>query len=340
MKNRDFTNQLGEYFDVFLPDIKCAKPNTISSYADSFAILFEFFYEQKKKTHTTIAYKDFTPQLFDEYILWLKNSKGYADSSIHPRFSALVSFLKYASRRNMSALHAYSAVVGAEIPKTYRTEFPYFSLDETKILLKLPNPNRYLGDRDLVLLSFLYETAARAQEVCDLHVKDIRFGSPTKVKLTGKGGKVREIPIAPDVSDLLRYHIKRHGLNSPANRSDSLFASQTNEKMTTACIRGIVTKYVNLAKSENQNLFEEKNYSPHSFRHSKAVHMAESGTSLIYIRNFLGHAYISTTEIYARVGQAAVTKALTERKIPTLSATPPKKGKERCPLPPCIETHR
>ena len=232
MKNRDFTNQLGEYFDVFLLDIKCAKPNTISSYADSFAILFEFFYEQKKKTHTTIAYKDFTPQLFDEYILWLKNSKGYADSSIHPRFSALVSFLKYASRRNMSALHAYSAVVGAEIPKTYRTEFPYFSLDETKILLKLPNPNRYLGDRDLVLLSFLYETAARAQEVCDLHVKDIRFGSPTKVKLTGKGGKVREIPIAPDVSDLLRYHIKRHGLNSPAHRSDSLFASQTNEKMT------------------------------------------------------------------------------------------------------------
>jgi len=151
---------------------------------------------------------------------------------------------------------------------------------------------------------------------------------------------VREIPIAPDVSDLLRYHIKRHGLNSPAHRSDSLFASQTNEKMTTACIRGIVTKYVNLAKSENQNLFEEKNYSPHSFRHSKAVHMAESGTSLIYIRNFLGHAYISTTEIYARVGQAAVTKALTERKIPTLSATPPKKGKDRCPLPPCIETHR
>jgi site-specific recombinase XerD len=129
-------------------------------------------------------------------------------------------------------------------------------------------------------------------------------------------------------------------LNSPEHRSDPLFVSQTNEKMTTACIRGIVNKYVNMAKSKNPNLFEAENYSPHSFRHSKAVHMAESDTSIIYIRNFLGHAYISTTEIYARVGQAAVTKALTERKIPTLSATPPKKGKERCSLPPCIEMHR
>jgi len=61
MKSREFTHQLGEYFEIFLPDIKRAKPNTISSYADSFAIFFEFIYEQKKKAHTNLAYKDFTP---------------------------------------------------------------------------------------------------------------------------------------------------------------------------------------------------------------------------------------------------------------------------------------
>jgi integrase/recombinase XerD len=340
MKSKEFTHQLGEYFEIFLPDIKRAKSNTISSYADSFAIFFEFIYEQKRKAHTNLAYKDFTPQLFDEYLLWLRNTKRYADSSIHPRFSALISFLKYASRRNMSALQAYSAAVGAEIPKTDRTEFPYFSLDEMRILLKLPKPNKYLGDRDLVLLSFLYETAARAQEVCDVCVKDIRFGSPTKVKLTGKGGKAREIPVASDVADLLRYHLKKHDLNSPEHRSEPLFSSQTNKKMTPACVRSIVAKYAKQAKSENPNLFEQESYSPHSFRHSKAVHMAESGTSIIYIRNFLGHAFVSSTEIYARVGQAAVTKALTERKIPTLSASPPKQGKEHCPLPRFIEMRR
>lgn len=340
MKSKEFTHQLGEYFETFLPDIKRAKPNTIASYADSFAIFFEFVYEQRGKAHTNLVYKDLTPQLFDEYILWLRNTRGYADSSIHPRFAALASFLKYASRRNMSALHAYSAAVSVELPKTTRTEFPYFSLEEMKILLKLPNPSKYLGDRDLVLLSFLYETAARAQEMCDICIKDIRFGTPAKVKLTGKGGKVREIPIASDVANLLRYHMKRHDLILAERRNEPLFSSQANKKMTPACIRSIVAKYVKQAREEHPNLYEQESYSPHSFRHSKAVHMAESGISLIYIRNFLGHSSITSTEIYARVGQAAVTKALTDRKIPTLSATPPKNSKEHCPLPRFIETKR
>lgn len=305
MKNKDFTRQLGEFFESFLPNIKRAKSNTISSYADSFAIFFEFIYEQQKKSHTNLSYKDFTPQLLDEYLLWLRNTKGYTDSSIHPRFSALISFLKYASRRNMSALHAYSAAIGAEIPKTARTEFPYFSLDEMKILLRLPNPNKYLGDRDLVLLSFLYETAARAQEVCDVCVKDIRFGSPTKVKLTGKGGKSREIPVASDVADLLRYHLKKHGLNSPERKSESLFSSQTNKKMTPACIRSIVAKYVKQAKTENPNFFEQKN-----------IHPIASVTAKRFIwRNLEPQLYIS--EIFS------VTPLLVLRKYMLASGKPP-----------------
>jgi site-specific recombinase XerD len=85
-------------------------------------------------------------------------------------------------------------------------------------------------------------------------------------------------------------------------------------KMTTACIRNLVQKYIVRAKSKNPKLFSQTNYSPHSFRHSKAVHMAEAGTPLIYIRNFLGHASVSSTEVYAQVSQAAVMKAISERK--------------------------
>jgi integrase len=136
------------------------------------------------------------------------NVHDYSDSSIRQRISALSAFLKYASRREMSALNAYSAVLGAELPSVYRTEFPYFTLEETRILLRLPNPNVYLGKRDLVAFSFLYDTAARAEEFCKAKVGDIRFGKPTKVKLHGKGSKTREIPISDEVSDLLRFHLK------------------------------------------------------------------------------------------------------------------------------------
>ena len=83
--------------------------------------------------------------------------------------------------------------------------------------------------------------------------------------------------------------------------------------MTTACVRNLVNKYVSKAKAEHPALFNEPHYSPHSFRHSKAVHMVESGAQLIYIRNFLGHVSVQSTEVYARIGQASLVKMLTER---------------------------
>jgi site-specific recombinase XerD len=89
--------------------------------------------------------------------------------------------------------------------------------------------------------------------------------------------------------------------------------SQRGKKMTTACIRNLVEKYSKLAKEAHPELFPEPKYSPHSFRHSKAVHMVESGVQLVYIRNFLGHVSVQSTEIYARIGQNAVAKMLTER---------------------------
>lgn len=286
--------------------------------------------------HNLVKYKHLSPALFDEFLLWMINERQYSDSSIRQRMTAITSFLKYASRRKMVAVSAYTNAAASELPATTRTEFPYFTLEETRILLALPDPEKHLGDRDLVLLSLLYESAARAQEICDLCVGDIRFGKTTKVKLRGKGSKTREVPISDDVSNLLRYHLKRRGMNVSENRDMPLFSSQSNAKMTTACIRSIVKKYVGIAKSANPALFPEKNYSPHSFRHSKAVHMVEAGINLIYIRNFLGHASISSTEIYARVGQAAVTKALTERKIPKLSGSAPQPMRNQCTLPDTI----
>ena len=118
-------------------------------------------------------------------------------------------------------------------------------------------------------------------------------------------------------------------------RTAPLFSSQTNEKMTPACVRSIVGKYVQMAKQQYSNLFNEPKYSPHSFRHSKAVHMVEAGVSLIYIRNFLGHNSVETTERYARVGQKKVTEALTNRKIPRLAPKEMSLRKE-VTLPECI----
>jgi site-specific recombinase XerD len=340
MKANLFIKQLGEYFDVFLPGVRKLSENTISAYADAFAIFFEFLYEQKKLPHHLVNYKHFTATLIDDYLLWLRQEKGYADTSVHQRLSAVRAFLKYASRREMAALNAYSITSTAEHPTIKANPFPYFTCEEMKVLLSLPRRDKYLGSRDIVLLPVLYDTAARAQELCDLCVGDIRFGSPTKVRLLGKGGKAREVPISDEVTTLLRYYLKEHDLDTKEKRSRPLFSSQTNERMTVACVRSIVAKYVSLAKTSYPDMFYEPKYSPHSFRHSKAVHMVESGVNIIYIRNFLGHAFVSSTEIYAQVSQEAVAKALANRKIPQLAASPPAKENSKYTVPEFIAKAR
>lgn len=170
----------------------------------------------------------------------------------------------------------------------------------------------------------MYDAGARAQEVCDLCIGDITISKTSKIKLHGKGNKTREIPISQDVTKLIKKYMNERSKNFTDNRNESFFPSQRADKMTTACIRNIVHKYVSIARSVNPTLFTEEGYSPHSFRHSKAVHMLEAGIPLIYIRNFLGHETVSTTEVYARISQASVTKILTERSVASLV---PKVGK-------------
>ena len=339
MKQKIFLSQLGDYFDVYLPDVRRASSNTIAAYGYSFSLFFEFLYEAKGIQHSAVTYKLLTPAFFDEFILWMTNIRKYSATSVRQRITAISSFLKYASQRELSALKPYTSVMDSERPNAPQEEFSYFTVDETKIVLSLPDPRKYLGGRDLVFLSVLYDSAARAQEMCNLRVGDIRFGNPVKLKIYGKGKKEREVPISDEVTALLKYHLKQHGLTSK-DKERYLFLSQTNEKMTPACVRSIVKKYVGIAQTKHPDLFMESSYSPHSFRHSKAVHMVEAGIDLIYIRNFLGHEHISTTEIYARVGQEAVTKALTDRKIPRLSAPAPECKLVGCELPNFIKKAR
>jgi len=146
---------------------------------------------------------------------------------------AIDSFLKYVSRREMLALKACNTALAIGLPRISRKEFPYFTVEEIKILLNLPNPQKRLEKRDLVLLSLFYDSGARAQELCDLFVSDIKFDTLIKIKLKGKGDKVREIPISNEVGELLKYHISNNNLD----KNFPLFFSQTKAKITPACLK-------------------------------------------------------------------------------------------------------
>ena len=322
MKQTLFLKQLASFFDTFLSQNKNCSKNTIAAYAYGFSTFFEFMSEKNGKPHYKIDYKDLAPGIFDDYVLWMQNEKHYSAATQNQRMAAINSFLKYASRREMAAIPALNATGGVSAPKVKEAIFPYFTVEEMKVLLRMPKWTKKSGYRDMVILSLMYDSGARAQEICDLRYGDITIGKKSKIILHGKGNKAREVPISADVAKMIRQYLKEHQLSD----NDPLFSSQRAKQMTTACIRNLVRKYVTLAREECPTLFKSKNYSPHSFRHSKAVHMLEAGVPLIYIRNFLGHESVKTTEVYARVSQAGLVKALTEHSVKSNIPSPKAKN--------------
>jgi len=155
----------------------------------------------------------------------------------------------------------------------------------------------------------MYDSAARVQEVADLCVCDFRRQKPYTLKLTGKGSKTRIIPLMTSTADLLTKYIETFHAGYKGEKGIPLFSNRKHEKLTRAGITYILNKYVEKARSEHPELISDV-VSPHGFRHSKSMHMLQAGVPLIYIRDFLGHSEISTTEIYARCDSEQKRKAI------------------------------
>jgi site-specific recombinase XerD len=161
------------------------------------------------------------------------------------------------------------------------------------------------------LLSLLYDTGARVQELADMKLEDVRLSSPTVIRLTGKGGKSRLVPIMTPTDKLLRAYLEEHDADYAAHGGYPLFCNRDGKKLTRAGIAYILDKYVNQAQNRGY-LTTREPISPHCLRHSKAMHLLQSGVNLVYIRDLLGHADVSTTEVYARADEHFKRKALTQ----------------------------
>lgn len=193
--------------------------------------------------------------------------------------------------------------------KANKETFNYFTLDGIKLLLEMPDVNTRNGRRDLALLTLLYDTGARVQEIIDLTPSRIRFEKPYTVKLIGKGNKARIVPLMePTIRILKQYMDENKLLNNHANLYP-LFFNKRKEKLTRAGVNYILKKYTNLARIKNSALIPKK-VSCHCLRHSKAMHLLQSGVNLVYIRDFLGHSSVQVTEIYAKVDSKQKREAI------------------------------
>jgi integrase/recombinase XerD len=310
MKETDFVRHLTNFLSKYLPGQRNLSTNTILSYRDTFKLFLNFCKTEKKKNVARLDLASISRELVVEFLVWLEEKRGCSISTRNQRLAALRSFFNYVSTTAPETLLVCQKILNIPMKKNAKQSMSYFSPEGLHLLLKQPDISTRQGRRDHALLVLLYDSAARVQELADLCVRDVRLEGPATVILKGKGRKMRIVPISLKTASILKYYLDEKGwLGKTASLDFPIFMNSRKFKLSRAGIAYILRKYVKLAKEVNKVIIPQT-ISPHSLRHSKAIHLLRSGVPLIYIRDFLGHASVTTTEIYARVDAEEKRKAL------------------------------
>ena len=193
-------------------------------------------------------------------------------------------------------------IIGIPYKKAEKKTIGYLDEEKTKKLLSSPDISTKKGRRDQTLLSLLYDSGARVQELADLTVGDIRLDTPAQVKLTGKGRKTRSVPLMDKTVLLIKNYLKEQKLDTPIYSTHPLFYNSQRKKLTRQGIAYILKRYANMCGIEE--------ISPHRIRHTKAMHLTEANINPIFIRDFLGHTDLKVTEIYSKTSVKMKREAL------------------------------
>ena len=303
---------LEHWLNAYLPDEEGKRPNTIKSYRDSWRLLFQFLYEKKGLFADSVDFSVLDYEMLADFLKWLQTDRKCCASTRNSRLAAIVKFSEYAQNRNFEAASCFrTACVKLPYKKlTDAKERAYFTQVETKIFLSLPGVKDQTGYRDQALLSTMYATGMRSDEICSMTVGDVSFLKDGKasVLIHGKGGKSRRIKISEKPATILKKYIIHRRITNQHERH--VFSTQRNESMSTSALEEVFSKYLLRAKTQHPGLFLADTYTPHSMRHTTAVHMVEAGVPLLVIKQFLGHSSLSTTEIYAKMSQSTVNEKL------------------------------
>ncbi len=309
MKPTDFSKSLTDFLSLYLPGEKGLSHNTITAYKDAFILLLSFLKARKSIEANYLTLKQVDQEAVLEFLDWLQKERGCGNATRNARLAALHSFFRYLQYRNPVQLYEWQRILSIPIKKTAKPAVNYVTLDGMKLLLMQPDQSTAKGKRDLALLSLMYDSGARIQEMIDLTPACINFNRPYTIKLTGKGNKQRIVPLMEKQVELLRDYMACNKLLEPYASMYPMFSNGRMNKFTRMGITLILKKYAVKARNSDPTLLPE-NITPHHMRHSKAMHLLQSGVNLVYIRDFLGHSSISTTEVYARADTKLKREAL------------------------------
>jgi site-specific recombinase XerD len=225
-------------------------------------------------------------------------------------------------------MEQWQDVLSVKIKKTEKRSVSYLTVEGVKLLLEQIPPTTKIGRRDLSMIALLYDSGARVRELIDLTPSALHMTAPCYVTLFGKGGKSRLVPLQDRQVTLIKEYMAENGLDRLSHNRQPLFSNNRGGKLTNAGVTYILNHYASNVRIMNPGIIPDK-ISPHSLRHSKAMHLLQAGVNLVYIRDILGHVSIRTTEIYARADSKQKRDALEAAYVDVIPASIEKRSWEK-----------
>jgi len=277
--------------------------NTQVSYRDTLILLLPFVSREAAVPIERLAVHDVSPDRVRAFLDHIERERRCGVVTRNQRLSTIHSLARFVGMRSPEHLAWCSQVRSVPFKKATKTVIGYLDKPEVEALLRAPDRNTNLGSRDYTLLLFLYNSGARAAEAASLRVNNLQLGTSPSVRILGKGNKWRVCPLWPVTIAALRV------LVAGRDADDQVFRGRTGEPMTRFGVHRIVSSYAASAAKRVESM-RDKRISPHTMRHTTAVHLLRAGVDINTIRAWLGHVSLDTTHVYAEVDLDMKAKAL------------------------------
>lgn len=288
---------LEEYLQQFLQHLRYERnvsTHTLRNYASDLEQFRHYLAGRSK--NSDIELSDIDHLTIREWMASL-HGENKKKTSIARKLASLRTFFQFLVREGIRETNPAKLVATPKIERKLPT---HLSMEDAVRFIETPDLNTDLGRRDRAILEFLYATGMRVGELVNLNLRDIDFRDKS-VRVTGKRKKQRFLPFGDPAQQAVMYYLNETRpvfLNNcpPADRDEAaVFLNYQGTRITTRSVGRMVDKYIRLCAEINRDI------SPHSLRHSFATHLLDSGADLRHIQELLGHARLSTTQIYTQV---------------------------------------
>ena len=277
-----------------------ASARTVESYRDAFELLLAFAERQTSKTASALSMTDLDAPLVLDFLDHLETVRGNSARTRNARLAAIHSFMRYAAIRDPASLPVTARVLAIPAKRFDRPVLGYLTREQVTAILAAPDQQTWTGRRDAALLAVAYNTGARVSELAALRRQDVLVDRQTALHLHGKGRKQRAIPLWKNTAAELRGWLTRI---SPAPDTP-VFPNRTGAPLTRSGVRDRLDRAVAAAEQHCPSL-RGQHITPHTLRHSTAMHLLQSGTDLAVIALWLGHSSPAVTHQYLEADVAA-----------------------------------